>query len=101
MDCPRCGHAAVPEDSCPRCGVVFAKLAAHRRRTPTASEPAGSAHGVSLGWILPVAGVLVALLAVALIRVARPAPPSEAVPASSRAESSRTSPTTPPSLAPD
>jgi hypothetical protein len=101
MDCPRCGHAAVPEDSCPRCGVVFAKLAAHRRRTSTAGEPARSARGVSTRWVLLAGGGLVALLAVALIRIPRPARPAEAIPASSRTKSARSLPTTPPSLAPE
>src|SRR5260370_29073045 len=26
MDCPRCGQTAADGPSCPRCGVVFAKL---------------------------------------------------------------------------
>ena len=35
MDCPRCGHSGVEGPSCPRCGVVFAKL------RPAGSRPSG------------------------------------------------------------
>src|SRR5262245_3708569 len=48
MNCPRCGQTGVTDAACPRCGVVFAKLQAPRRRPPSPvrerapERPAGS-----------------------------------------------------------
>lgn len=74
MDCPRCGHAGVAEDSCPRCGVVFAKLAAVRPRAPTAATPPRVTRAFPWrGMLLSSAG-LVALITAALLRPTRSTP---------------------------
>jgi tetratricopeptide (TPR) repeat protein len=40
MDCPRCGQPAAQSPSCPRCGVIFAKVRSGEPR-PAARPPAG------------------------------------------------------------
>ncbi len=61
MICPRCGPPEVDEPSCPRCGVVFAKLSS-RARPPlpsvAAPEAPAESQGGGQGWIV---ALLVAL----------------------------------------
>src|SRR5688500_13720748 len=65
MDCPRCGQPQVTEPACPRCGVVFAKLAAARpRHAPSAAAPSEkTAKASGMGVALSALGLALALVA--------------------------------------
>src|SRR6185295_18678439 len=74
MDCPRCGYGVDGEPVCPRCGIVFAKLSADRRRQPRPEPPPVAPAGRSGpgGWSVAagLAGLL--LLGGFLLRSRRP-----------------------------
>lgn len=91
MTCPKCQFDAVADGagSCPRCGVVFAKLSRERparpvpRRAPPPPAPSGGASGERVSL------VNIALLSVTLCAAGaivyqhygpEPVPPAEAVP---------------------
>lgn len=82
--CPRCAQADVDGPSCPRCGVVFAKLAAHEsadRRARRPAPPPRRGSGSPWPWLaLGLAAVVAA--AAAVVRPAgsaRPLPPAAPV----------------------
>ena len=94
MDCPRCGQTGVSDPTCPRCGVVFAKLGAQvdRRhpRPPAGPHPerrAGwpperPARRSSSPWTWLVLVAAVAAGAAAVLAVRHPAPRPAALPSS-------------------
>lgn len=80
MDCPRCGQTAANGPSCPRCGVVFAKLRRARAPAPARVEPSPPTEAprpfARLSLIL--AGLGVAAVAGLAFVLLRPRPPGPA-----------------------
>ena len=111
MNCPRCGQTDVTQAACPRCGVIFAKLAAPRPRPQQPSlrqEPRIPAWSARL--VLAVGAVVFVALAAAAWRSPRPpaalpaasdreAVPDDPGPAAAPAPASRPAPADPPSVA--
>jgi hypothetical protein len=62
MTCPKCGQTGVTEPSCPRCGVVFAKLKAPPAESGAVLAPAPISTPPSGGWPLWVKVILTAIL---------------------------------------
>lgn len=84
MTCPRCGQADALGPACPRCGVVFAKLAASRPR-PRPAEPAppagaGGSRGLAPGALGAGLLILAGLAWLALTRLQPPPPAPAAAP---------------------
>ena len=99
MDCPRCGLPAVAEPACPRCGVVFAKLASARPRPartpppPAPPPPSGGGGSGLAGTLLGVAAILaVGFFAIRTFGKAEPPP---AAPAGAPAAASDVAPAGP------
>jgi hypothetical protein len=87
MDCPRCGYAGIAETSCPRCGVVFAKLASARSRASAATPPPArrTKRGSQRGLLVPLGILLVVVVVAALAAPRRPAPTASHAPAAASA----------------
>jgi len=76
MDCPRCGQTGVDSPSCPRCGVVFAKLAAGPRPRPRPTPLPPARPGASRASLVLPALALVAVAAVGVLRLRAPEAPA-------------------------
>jgi tetratricopeptide (TPR) repeat protein len=84
MTCPRCALADVTEPGCPRCGVVFAKLAARPEPAATVPRPTRRSAGAGRAawpWVALGIAVLAAGAAVFARRepAARPTAPTAPV----------------------
>lgn len=111
MNCPRCGQTNVAQPTCPRCGVIFEKLAAPRPRPQPRSGPRDSPNQPSSGrLVLALGAVLLTALGAAAWRAVRtpvaPPPASDPerladppTPPQTPAASSRSSPAPLPSVA--
>jgi Flp pilus assembly protein TadD len=75
MSCPRCGQPDVTSDSCPRCGVVFAKLRGDSRHAPASHPPdvVEDAPPRQIPWGLLVTVTVLALGLVGVLQWIRPA----------------------------